>query len=184
LVLGGCAGLLAGFGGGIIDSIIMRIVDVILAFPGIIMGIFLASFIKVNILSIIGILTFSGWAGCARLIRGEIMKYKKMDFVMAARSYNASFFRIVFLHFLPILFPIMTVQAILGIGEVILAESALNFLGIGLGPEIPTLGLLIDSGLVHLFDQPSLVVVPGVVLFWLVLSFNLIGEGLRMYFER
>ncbi|MCK4837031.1 MAG: ABC transporter permease [Candidatus Aminicenantes bacterium] len=177
-------GLISGFAGGVIDTIIMRVVDIILSFPGILMAIALISFLNSNVFCLIGILTFSGWVSYARIIRGEVLKYKNLEFILAARSYNASFFRIIFFHFPPIILPLVIVQAFMGMGEVILVESSLNFLGIGLGPEIPTLGQLIDVGRGHLFDRPGLVMVPGMVIFLLILSFNLIGEGLRKYYNR
>jgi peptide/nickel transport system permease protein len=181
--IGATLGLLAGLMGGFIDSLIMRIVDIILSFPGILIAITFFIFVKANFFSITCILTFSNWVFYARIVRGETLKYKKMDFVISAKVYNASFFRIVFFHLFPIISPLIVIQAFLGIGEVILIESSLNFLGIGLGPEIPTLGQLIGAGRFHLFDRPHLALVPGAVLFVLILAFNFIGEGIGSLFR-
>ena len=178
-LFGGLMGMISGLAGGVVDSIIMRLVDILLAFPGILLAIALAAFFSQGILNLILVLTISGWAGYARLTRGEVLKYKQQKFILAARSYNASFPRIMFHHLLPLILPLLVVQASLGISGVIIAESSLNFLGIGLDPEIPTLGQLIDAGRDHMFDNPTLIAAPGLVLFVIIIAFNFIGEGLR-----
>lgn len=172
-------GLVSGFAGGIVDMIIMRIVDIVFAFPGILLAIALSVFLNTGIISIVLILTFSSWAGCARLVRGEVLRHKHKEFILAARSYNASFLGIMFRHLLPLILPILLVQASLSTAGVILAESSLNFLGLGLDPRVPTLGQLIDTGVGHIFDQPRFIILPGVVLFLIIIAFNFIGEGLR-----
>lgn len=177
-------GMICGLAGGLIDTIIMRIVDIILAFPGILLAIALVSFFQQGIVTLVLALTLCGWVSYARIVRGEVLKYKQKEFILAARSYNASFARIIFHHLLPITLPLIVVQASLGISGVILAESSLNFLGIGLDPRIPTLGQLIDAGRNHIFDRPGLIVIPGAVLFFIIIAFNFIGEGLRKKFTR
>ncbi len=183
-LIGTLLGMVSGLSGGVTDTIIMRIVDIILSFPGILLAIALVSFFQQGMMTLILALTFSGWVGYARIIRGEVLKYKQMEFILAARSYNASFSRIIFFHLFPITLPLIVVQASLGVSGVILAESSLNFLGIGIDPQIPTLGQLIDAGREHLFDKPHLIVIPGVVLFFIIIAFNFIGEGLRKKFTR
>ena len=183
-LIGALLGMVSGFAGGVTDMIIMRIVDIILSFPGILLAIALVSFFQQGIITLILALIFAGWVGCARIVRGDVLKYKQMEFILAARSYNASFSRIIFFHLLPITLPLIVVQASLGISGVILAESSLNFLGIGIDPQIPTLGQLIDAGREHLFDKPHLIVIPGLVLFFIIIAFNFIGEGLRRRFTR
>ena len=177
-------GMVAGFAGGFIDTILMRVVDIILAFPGILLAIGLSAFFSPGVFGIIFILTFSSWVGYARLVRAEVLKNKHKEFILAARSYNASFGRIIVFHLLPLILPILLAQASVGAAGVILAESSLNFLGLGLGPEVPTLGQLIDIGIAHIYDQPRFIVAPGVVLFSIIISFNFIGEGLRKKFTR
>lgn len=183
-VVGGFLGLMAGLSGGVVDLVIMRLVDVMLAFPGILLALMLVAVFPHGIVSIIGALVMSGWPVYARLARGEVLKYKNMDFIMAAKTYNASYWRILFGHLLPLAMPVLTVQASLGIANAIIAESSLNFLGLGLRPEIPTLGQMLDAGRAHLFDRPALVLVPGIVLYLLIMSFNFIGEGLQEHFSR
>jgi peptide/nickel transport system permease protein len=181
-VTGMIMGMISGLAGGIVDTIIMRIVDVILAFPGILLAIALASFFYSSIVALILVLIIPNWVGCARIVRAEVLKYKQKEFVLAARSYNASFFRILFHYMFPLILPLILVQASLDIAGIILAESGLNFLGIGLDPEIPTLGQLIDAGKDHLFDKPELIILPGAVLFLIIITFNFIAEGLRKRF--
>lgn len=181
---GALMGMVSGFSGGILDTVIMRVVDVILSFPGILLAIAMAFFFKQGMISLILILTVTGWVGYARLVRAEVLKHKNREFVQAARCYNASYLRIIFYHLRPLVLPLVFVQASLAVSGVILAESSLNFLGLGLPPDIPTLGQLIDSGRMHLFDMPSLIFIPGIVLFMLIIGFNFIGEGLRRKFTR
>jgi ABC-type dipeptide/oligopeptide/nickel transport system permease subunit len=181
---GGLLGMISGLSGGVVDSIIMRLVDIFLAFPGILLAIAVAAFFSPGIFNLILVLTISGWAGYARLTRGEVLKYKQQEFILAARSYNASFARIMFHHLLPLILPLLVVQASMGISGVIIAESSLNFLGIGLDPGIPTLGQLIDAGRDYMFDNPTLIVAPGLVLFFIIIAFNFIGEGLRKKISR
>jgi peptide/nickel transport system permease protein len=183
-VVGTVLGLISGYAGGLLDGLIMRLVDVIMAFPGILLALALASFLTPGIATLIGVLAFAGWGPFARLIRGEVLKYKQREFILAAKSYNASFWRILFFHLLPLILPLLFIQASLAICGVILAESSLNFLGVGLKPEIPTLGQLLDAGRGHLFDRPGLMVIPGLVLFGLIMAFHFIGEGLRSRFTR
>jgi len=177
--IGTLLGLVAGLAGGFVDTLIMRIVDVILAFPGILLAIALVSFFQQSPVTLVFALVFSGWVAYARIVRGEVLKIKELDFITAARTYNASFGRILFRHLLPLCAPLVVVQASLGMAGVILAESSLNFLGIGLDPRLPTLGQLIDSGRGHIFAQPELIYLPGIVLFILIIAFNFLGEGLR-----
>jgi ABC-type dipeptide/oligopeptide/nickel transport system permease subunit len=181
-LIGAVLGMISGFAGGIVDTIIMRIVDIILAFPGILLAIALASFFYPGIFTLILVLIVPNWVGCARIVRGEVLKYKQKEFILAAKSYNASFFRIIFHHMFPLVLPLIVVQASLDIAGVILAESSLNFLGIGLDPEIPTLGQLVDAGRDHLFSRPELIIVPGAALFFIIIAFNFIAEGLRKKF--
>lgn len=176
--IGALLGMISGLSGGIADTLIMRMVDITLAFPGILPAITVVAFFRQGILTLILALSFSCWASCARLVRGEVLKYKQKEFIQAAASYNASFSRILFHHLLPAVLPLIVVQASLDIPGVILAESGLNFLGIGLAAGTPTLGQLLDAGRVHIFHNPRFVFIPGLVIFLIIMAFNFIGEGL------
>jgi peptide/nickel transport system permease protein len=179
VVIGGSLGMAAGFTGGIIDTVIMRIVDILMAFPGMLLAIALAAFFGHGVFNLMLVLTVTGWVEYTRLIRGEVLKIKQKEFIQAAKSYNASSFHILYRHIMPLILPLLIVRASLGIAGIIIVESGLNFLGIGLAPETPSLGQLVDAGRDHLFDAPTLILAPGLVLFLIILAFNFIGEGLR-----
>lgn len=181
-VFGTLLGMVSGYWGGRLDAVIMRIVDIFMAFPGILLAIALAIFLDRGVLNLFLVLTVTGWVGYARLVRAEVLKYKHQPFILAARSYNASTRHIIFHHLLPLVLPLVLIQASLSIAGVILAESSLNFLGIGLDPQTPTLGQLIEAGRHHMFAHPLLIAAPGAVLFVIIISFNFIAEGLsRVY---
>ncbi len=182
-------GFLAGWHGGLLDIGIMRLADFILAFPGILLALALIAFWGQGILHLILALAINGWVGFARLVRGEVLKIKKQDFILAARGLNASSRYIAIQHILPLIFPVLLTQAVSGIAAVIIAESSLNFLGLGLDPRLPTLGSMIDAGRGHLFDRPALVLVPGVCLTLVITGFLLVSEGFhvklgRNFFEK
>jgi len=183
-LIGAVLGMISGYAGGIVDTIIMRIVDIILAFPGILLAIALAAFFYPGIITLILVLIVPNWVGCARIVRGEVLKHKQKEFILAAKSYNASFFRILFHHMFPLVLPLIVVQASLDIAGVILAESSLNFLGIGLDPQVPTLGQLVDAGRDYMFFRPELIILPGAALFFIIIAFNFLAEGLRRKLTR
>jgi peptide/nickel transport system permease protein len=171
-------GFLSGWRGGIAGACIMRAADLSLAFPGILLALTLIAFWGQGVLHLILALAAGGWVGYARLVRAEVLKIKKQDFILAARGFNASSRHIALAHVLPLVFPILLTQAVSGIASVILAEASLSFLGLGLDPRLPTLGGMIDSGCGHLFDRPALALVPGACLVLLVAGFLLLAEGL------
>jgi peptide/nickel transport system permease protein len=178
--IGAGLGFLAGWYGGLLGIAIMRLADFVLAFPGILLALALVAFWGQGVLHLVLALVVSGWVGFARLVRGEVLKIKTQDFIQAARGFNASSRHIAVRHILPLVFPTLLTQAVLGIAAVILAEASLNFLGLGLDPRWPTLGGMIDAGRGHLFDRPELVIVPGACLTMLVAGFLLLAEGLRL----
>jgi peptide/nickel transport system permease protein len=173
-------GFLAGWRGGLLGAVILRVADFILAFPGILLALTLVAFWGQGVLPLTLALAITGWAGYARLVRGEVLKIKHQDFILAARGFNARTRHIAAGHILPLVFPLLLTQAVSGVAAVILAEASLNFLGLGLDPRLPTLGGMIDAGRGHLFDRPALVLVPGVFLVLLVAAFLLLAEGVRL----
>lgn len=179
LLAGTTLGLVAGSGGDVLGFAIMRGVDIMLAFPGFLLALLVLALAGPGAVSMTVALCLSGWAGPARLARAETLRHKDADFIRAARAFNASPRHIVFRHLLPLQMPLLQAQIGAGIAQTIMAESTLAFLGLGLDPRIPSLGQLIDMGCGHLFDAPRLVIGPGIVLFWLILSFTLISEGLQ-----
>lgn len=181
--IGGLVGMVAGFLGRGVDKVIMRVVDVLLAFPGILLAICLVLLLSRDMVSLILIMVILGWASYVRVSRAQVIQYRAMGFVVAASGYNASFSRIIFHYLMPQVLPLLVIQASLNIAGVILVESSLNFLGLGLDPMEPTLGQLIDVGREHMYDRPMLMVGPGLVLFWVISMFHFIGEGLRKTFS-
>jgi peptide/nickel transport system permease protein len=173
------AGCVAGYFDGWIDELVMRIVDILLAFPGILLAIALVAFWGPGLEKMIMALVAVGWVGYARLVRGQILKVKELDFVKAAHSLGASDLRIIVRHIIPNIIQPLLVQASIGMAGVILAEASLSFLGLGVPPPMPSWGAMLNDGRSHLFDAPHLVLFPGVATMLAVLSFNFLGDGLR-----
>ncbi|MGE5340516.1 MAG: ABC transporter permease [Candidatus Omnitrophota bacterium] len=171
-------GMVAGYIGGIIDIVIMGITEVFLAFPGILLAIVAAAFLGPGPVHLIALLVVMNWAGYARMVRAEVLKHKQAEFMMAARSYNASTGRIIVHHLFPLVLPLAVVQVSLNISGIILAESSIHFLGIGLSADIPTLGQLINEGRDYLFNDPIFIALPGGILFLIIIAFHFIADGL------
>lgn len=179
LSVGVFIGCIAGYFGNKTDALFMRIIDIILAFPGLLLAIYLASIMKPSIFTLIFALSITGWVSYARLVRALVHEIKNRDYVLAAKALGASHLRIIFKHILPnILSPIL-IQASYGLSVIILAESGLTFLGLGLPFGTPSLGSLLDQGVSNLFSSSYLAIFPGVIIALSVLSFNFIGDGLR-----
>jgi len=172
-------GSIAGYFGGRIDDVISRVVDVLMAFPGILLAIALVAVLGPSLTHVVLALSVIGWVGYARLVRGQALRTRELDFVQAARALGAGPARIVIRHVLPSALPAVVVQATLGMAGAIIAEASLSFLGLGVQPPTPSWGTMLDAGRSHLFDAPHLTVVPGVAIAVLVLGFNFLGDGLR-----
>jgi peptide/nickel transport system permease protein len=179
LGIGLCIGCVAGISGGWMDELLMRAVDILLAFPGILLAIGLMAVLGPNIQNVIVALVIVGWVGYARLARGLTLQLREMNFVQASRSLGASPGRILLRHILPNMLPSMIVQASFGFAGVILAESALSFLGLGVQAPQPSWGNMLSDGKNHLLDAPHLTIFPGLAIFITVLCFNLLGDALR-----
>lgn len=177
--IGLLAGSLAGYFGGWFDELLMRLVDILLAFPGILLAIALVAFWGPGLDRLILALVLVGWVGYARLVRGQILKVKELDFVKAARSLGASDFHIILQHLIPNIIQPVLVQASIGMAGAILAEASLSFLGLGVPPPMPSWGAMLNDGRSHLFDAPHLVIFPGIATMLAVLAFNFLGDGLR-----
>lgn len=175
LLLGG----IAGYFGGRTDDVVSRVIDVLLAFPGILLAIALVAVLGPGLGNVVLALSAIGWVGYARLVRGQVLRVRELEFVHAARALGAGAARILARHVLPPALPALVVQATLGMAGAIIAEAALSFLGLGVQPPTPSWGSMIDAGRGHLFDAPHLTVFPGLALALLVLGFNFLGDGLR-----
>jgi peptide/nickel transport system permease protein len=172
-------GALAGYFGGYVDEAISRVIDILLAFPGLLLAIALVAVLGPNLQNVILALTLIGWVGYARLVRGQVLRIRELEYVQAARALGASIPRILTRHVLPATLPAVTVQATLGMGGAILSEAALSFLGLGVQPPTPSWGTMLSYGKAHLLDAPHLTVFPGLAIAILVLGFNFLGDGLR-----
>jgi len=177
--IGLVVGAVAGYAGGVTDEVISRIIDVLLAFPGILLAIALVAVLGPSLTNVVLALTAIGWVGYARLVRGQVLKARELEFVQAARALGAGPARVLARHIIPTAIPALVVQATLGMAGAILAEAALSFLGLGVQPPTPSWGTMINGGRVHLIDAPHLTVFPGLAIALLVLGFNFLGDGLR-----
>jgi peptide/nickel transport system permease protein len=177
-VLGVAVGLTAGYFGGRTDATLMRLTDVILAFPPLLLLLLVTGLFGPTLLNIVLALALSGWAGMARQIRAEALTLRTRDFVVAAQALGATDGVIVRRHLLANIATIALVRASLDIGPVILSESTLSFLGIGIQPPTPSWGAMIAEGFQHLRAHPALTVIPSVALSLAVLSMTFVGDGL------
>lgn len=172
-------GSIAGYFGGRVDDVISRVIDILMAFPGILLAIALVAVLGPNLRNVVLALSVIGWVGYARLVRGQALRAREFDFVQAARALGAGSGRIIVRHILPTALPAVVVQATLGMAGAIIAEAALSFLGLGVQPPTPSWGTMLDAGRSHLFDAPHLTVFPGMAIALLVLGLNFLGDGLR-----
>ena len=172
-------GSIAGYFGGWLDDVISRTIDVLLAFPGILLAIALVAVLGPSLGNVVMALAVIGWVGYARLVRGQVLKARELEFVQAARALGAGTPRILFRHVVPTTMPAVMVQATLGMAGAILAEASLSFLGLGVQPPTPSWGTMLNGGRLHLLDAPHLTIFPGAAIAVLVLGFNFLGDGLR-----
>ncbi|MCG8516354.1 MAG: ABC transporter permease [Halanaerobiales bacterium] len=179
VLLGTLVGAVGGYYGGLIDNVLMRITDVALSFPSIILLIIIAAYFKTTVFGMIVILGITGWMGIARLIRGEFLSLKQKEYVIASQAIGNRDFRTIFRHILPNATAPLIVAATLRVGYSILFESALSWLGIGIKPPTPTWGNMLSNAQSDIFQAPWLAVWPGVMIFLTVLTINFIGDGLR-----
>ena len=199
LALGVPLGTLAGYFHGWVDTLIMRLADILFAFPGLLFVFFIAATIKPSILAwvkaiglidlarsgyvdylvVIVALGLVGWPGLARLVRGQILSLKEQEFIVGARAIGASTWRIMFRHLLPNALPPLIVSISMGIGGIIVSEATLSLLGIGLQPPNPSWGAMIYSNYRYWRTRLHLVIVPGLVLAAVVFAFNFLGDGLN-----
>jgi peptide/nickel transport system permease protein len=180
---GTALGILAGYYRGWVDEVIMRTVDILLAFPGILLNIAIVALIaRPGVGVMIFALSLNGWVGYARVSRGQVLSVREREYVQAARAIGAGPARIMWKHIFPnILSPIL-VQMSFAFGGVILVEASLSFLG--LGPQVNyTWGALLDQGTTYLWQTQRLALVPGVAIMTVVLGSNLLGDGLRDRFD-
>ncbi|BBN93659.1 ABC transporter [Deinococcus grandis] len=198
VALGTLMGLLAGFLGRWVDTAISRFIEVMLSIPELplqltISGLFAVSDVPAiaalrenpnsSVFIIVGIFTFFGWMGTARLVRGEVLKLKNLEYVDAARALGANSRRIMFRHLVPNVVAVIIVNGTLAVGGAILGEAALSFLGFGIQPPVSTWGNMLSNANEVVLEHPFIAVYPGLAILITVLAFNFLGDGLRDAFD-
>jgi peptide/nickel transport system permease protein len=179
ILIGGVVGALAGYAGRVMDTVLMRFTDVMMAFPLILLLIALAVILQPSVTTIIVVIGIGGWTGTARLVRGQVLSIKERDYIMAAHVLGASRWGILRRHILPHLTPQIITWYTLGIAPTILTESALSYLGVGVQPPQPSWGNMIAEGQVLMGYAPWLILFPCATLILTVVAFNLVGDGVR-----
>jgi peptide/nickel transport system permease protein len=172
-------GSISGYFGGWLDHLLMRAVDILLAFPGILLAIAFTALLGPGLDHVILALCLIGWTGYARLVRGEILTLKERDHVQAARALGCSSARVIVVHLVPNLLPALLIQATFGLAGAIIAEGSLSFLGLGVEPPTASWGSMLNEGRQFLLVAPHLTTYPGLAIMVTVLSLNLLGDALQ-----
>jgi len=183
-LIGLFVGSVSGYLGGRTDNLLMRLVDVLLAFPGILLAIAFTAVLGPGLNHVILALCLIGWTGYARLVRGEILALREREYIHAAKALGGSPARIVRLHMVPNLLPPLLIQGTFGMAAAILAEGSLSFLGLGVQPPTPSWGAMLSEGRQFLLVAPHLTTFPGLAIMLTVLGLNLVGDGLRDWLEK
>src|SRR6059036_914242 len=179
LAVGVALGLVAGFYGRWADALLVRVADVTLAFPSLLLLIAIAAAVKPSLPVVCVVIGVVGWAGMARLVRGQVLVVRALDYVQAARALGASDARLVSRHILPNVLAPVIIAATLGVGGAIMAEAALSFVGLGAQPPTPSWGAMVAEGRDLLRVAPWVSLFPGLAIGVAVLGLNLLGDGLR-----
>jgi peptide/nickel transport system permease protein len=180
LSLGTLLGLLSGYWRGWFDLVTMRIVDIFMAFPGILLALTLTAIIGPSLYTVVFAIAASGWTSTARLVRGQVLSVREREFVQASRALGASSQRLIFKHILPAILSPLVVHATFSLSSVIIVEAGLSFLGFGARDSVLTWGgLLGQASQVEMSQAPHLAVIPGLAIFVLVMALNLMGDALR-----
>ncbi|MDX9740239.1 MAG: ABC transporter permease [Gammaproteobacteria bacterium] len=178
-VLGTSIGAASAWAGGWVDHVLTRIIDVFLAFPGILLAIALAGVLGAGLGNVVIALAVVGWVGFARLARAQVLTYREREHVQAAITLGASRTRILWRHLLPLIAAPLIVEATFGIAAVVIAEAGLSFLGLGIQPPAPSWGSMIRDSSRYMLVAPHMVIVPGAALMLVVLAVNALGDRLR-----
>ena len=181
LSLGLTMGLIAGYYGGWVDEIVMRLADVTLAFPTLLLLIAMAAALQPSLIVVFITIGIVGWAGMARLVRGQVLVVRQLEFVQASKALGSADARVMLMHVLPSVLAPVLIAATLGVAAAIMAESSLSFLGLGVQPPTPSWGAMIADGrdLNQLRSAPWTSLAPGLAIGAAVLGFNLLGDALR-----
>jgi peptide/nickel transport system permease protein len=179
VIIGSILGLIAGYTGGLTNSVIMRFIDAMMAFPGILLALTIVSVLGGGILTVIIALGVQSITGYARVVCAQAMSLRENDYVLAARTLGATKKRIMFLHILPNAIAPLIVMSTISVGMTILAEAGLSYLGIGITEPTIAWGSLVNVGQKYLLLHPLLSIAPGIAIMLVVFGFNMVGDGLR-----
>jgi len=181
-VAGSILGLLAGYKGGVTGEIIMRIIDTLSSFPGIVLALLLVAVMDNSQFSLFIALLILFTPSYTRVMRTGALQYKNISFIQAEKVLGANFFRITFIHILPNLAPSLLSASVIGLSNAILAESAMSYLGMGIQPPQPSWGRMLFESQSWFFNAPWSALAPGIFIMLTVVAFHLLGEGLRRHF--
>ena len=183
LVIGTVYGTISAYVGGKTDNLMMRVVDVVFALPDLLMIILITVLMGRGVTGVFIALTMVSWVTIARLVRGEVLRIKEYPFILAAKALGASHFRIMLREIFPNILGILVVTLSFRIPVAILAESTLSFIGLGIAPPASSWGTLASDGWTAIKFYPHLILFPSLAIFFTILSFNFLGEGLREYLD-
>ena len=184
LLIGLLVGSLSGYFGGWVDQFLMRLVDILMAFPGFLLAIAFTAVLGPGLHHVILALCLIGWTGYARLVRGEIIAIREREFIHAAQALGGNPARIILRHMLPNLLPPLLIQGTFGMAAAIIAEGSLSFLGLGAQPPTSSWGSMLNEGRQFLLVAPHLTTFPGLAIMLTVLGLNLVGDGLGERLEK
>ncbi len=179
IAIGVMVGALGGYFSGVFGTIMMRLTDVMMAFPVLLLAIALVAVLKPSLWIVIAVIAFVYWTPIARIVHGQVLAIKEREFVEAARAVGMGHLRILARHIFPHIVPVLIVYATLGIATNVLFEAALSYLGVGVQPPTPSWGAMISEGQNYYRSAPWLIIFPGLAIMVTVLGFNLLGDGLR-----
>lgn len=183
MLIGVTVGAVSGYCGGVIDSVLMRIVDVISSIPWMILVTVASLFLKRGLFSIIFVIGFFTWMGTARLVRSETMSCREREYVQYAAYINKPFYEVIFRHVIPTVFPVIVTTATETISDAILIESSLSFLGIGIQQPLASWGSLLNDAQSCFEQAPYMGIIPGILIVLTIYSFNKLGDVCRAYVE-
>jgi peptide/nickel transport system permease protein len=183
VVVGTFIGALSAYIGGRLDHIIVRVIDIFLAFPGILLAIALAGLLGPGLSNVVIALSIVGWVGFARLSRAQVMTLKSRDHVQAAIALGSGRSRIIMRHLLPLMAAPLIIESTFAIAGIVIAEAGLSFLGLGIQPPTPSWGSMIRDGTRYMLVSPHMVLVPGIALMLVVLAVNMLGDRLRDWMD-
>jgi len=179
VIVGVMIGLVSGYYGGMVDTLIMRVTDILLAFPGMLLALVIVAILGASTTNVIIAVTIFAVPGFARIVRASVLETKKLEFVDAIRALGASDVRIMFVHILPNVTTPIIIQATLYVASAIVTAAALSFLGVGTQAPTPEWGSMLNSGREFMTRAPHMIMLPGLMILLIVISINLIGDGLR-----